>query len=70
MANLSMQVQKEAALLKGSHEQLRYGQSLMIALKNVDAELYVKVTGTEYDCFYDDDRVETFLNYLDKQWVN
>lgn len=39
----------------------RQGQSLMNALKDMDEELYMKITATKHDCFYEDSIVESFL---------
>jgi hypothetical protein len=48
---------------------LRYGQSLMVALWDVWPEKYKEITGTDYDCFYDDATTRLTLDKLEKEWV-
>lgn len=38
------------------YPQLRKGQSLMNALHDLDPDLYVKITGTDADCYYLDEK--------------
>jgi len=45
---------------------LRKGQAFMIALSRIRYDLYEKITGTEYDCFYDDNKVMKFLRYINQ----
>jgi hypothetical protein len=40
---------------------LRKGQSMMLALSNVDMELYKELTNTEADCFFDDEKIGAFM---------
>ena len=47
---------------------LRYGQSIMNELWAVDPEKYKEITGTDYDCFYDDSIVPLLLEKLEKEW--
>jgi hypothetical protein len=49
-----------------AHKGLRLGQSYMNALFVVDDKIYNKITGTESDCFYDDNKIINFINYLNK----
>lgn len=49
-----------------TNEELRFGQSLMIALKELDNDLYSKITGTEYDPFYKDIRIPRFEDKLNE----
>jgi hypothetical protein len=50
--------------------ELRYGQTVMNVLAKYDSEKYKKITGTEYDCFYDDGIVSKTLDKLKKEWNN
>lgn len=43
---------------------LRIGQSYMIALGEVNLDLYKEVTATDYDCFYNDDKIVKFVEFL------
>jgi hypothetical protein len=45
---------------------LRYGQAIMNLLNQTRPEIYQKINGTELDCFYNDEKVETLLEYLEK----
>jgi hypothetical protein len=44
---------------------LRVGQSMMVVLNRVNPVLYHEMTGTVLDPFYDDDKVDNFLAWLD-----
>lgn len=46
---------------------LRLGQSYMNALADVRMDLYEEVTATEYDCFYNDDKIIKFVEYLNNE---
>ena len=50
--------------------ELREGQVLMNVLFQYDYETYKDITGTEYDCFYDNKKINSTLNYLRKRWSN
>jgi len=54
---------------KETHHQssLRYGQAIMNLLFSRHPEIYQEITGTELDCFYDDEKVENLLEYLEKR---
>jgi len=43
---------------------LREGQSYMNALYDINPSLYEKASGTDADCFYVDDNIPQFLNFL------
>lgn len=43
-----------------SSEGIRRGQAWMNALAEVDFDLYAEVTGTEADCFYNDNKIDAF----------
>lgn len=45
---------------------LRYGQAIMNLLNQTRPEIYQEINGTELDCFYNDEKVETLLEYLEK----
>ncbi len=49
-------------------EQLRYGQYVMNELYNIWPEKYAEITGTSYDCFYDNTLVQSTLFKLEKDW--
>jgi hypothetical protein len=42
----------------------RKGQAMMNALREVAPELYDEITGSYYDCFYNDGKVGAFRDYL------
>jgi len=44
---------------------LRVGQSMMNVLFRSNFDLYVEMTGTDLDPFYDDEKVDNFLAWLD-----
>ena len=46
---------------------LRMGQSYMNALADVRMDFYEEVTATEYDCFYVDDKIIKFIEYLNDE---
>jgi hypothetical protein len=43
---------------------LRLGQSYMNALAEINMDFYKEVTATEYDCFYNDNKIVKFMDYL------
>jgi len=49
-------------------DELRYGQILMNELCNVWPDKYNEITGTKYDCFYNDDNINLVLDNLRKFW--
>ena len=58
---------------KKSKGEMRYGQSLMNALAEIDIEAYRDIseknmTVGSIDPFYTDKHVNKFLNYLDDRW--
>lgn len=54
--------------MRASHKELRYGQSVMIVLGEVWMDKYREITGTDYDCFYDDAVAPLTLNRLEMDW--
>jgi hypothetical protein len=53
-----------ATAYKDSNKELRLGQSLMIALQELDKDLYNKIVDTVYDPFYMDIRIPKFEERL------
>jgi hypothetical protein len=43
---------------------LRLGQSYMNALAIINVDFYNEVTAIEYDCFYNDNKIVKFIDYL------
>lgn len=48
--------------------EFRYGQTLMNTLYLVWPEKHKEITTLEYDCFYDDSKVDILLTKLAKEW--
>ena len=49
---------------------LRNGQALMNALHALAPQLYTEVSGTKADCFYQDELIPEFLEFLKgKSWL-
>ena len=48
--------------------ELRYGQTVMNVLSEIWPEQYSRITGSDYDCFYDDGTTESTLKELEKRW--
>lgn len=46
----------------------RYGQSLMNVLHGVCPEKYQQITGTNNDCYYDDNKVKATIELLEINW--
>jgi hypothetical protein len=46
----------------------RLGQAYMNVLRDYREDLYQQVTGTRYDPFYDDNRISSFLSWVDNNW--
>lgn len=44
--------------------QLRLGQSYMIALHEINKQIYEDITATKYDCFYSDNLIDKFVEFL------
>lgn len=62
--DLLVQVDTLAKFMKKANPELREGQCLMNALFEVNRILYIQITGTEADCFYDDKKIPDFWNKL------
>lgn len=56
---------RELATKKANtHLQLRIGQAYMLALHELDPQLYGEITGTIKDPFYDDKKMKEFNQFL------
>ena len=49
---------------------LRYGQTVMNTLSEVWPDKHRELTSTDLDCFYNDNKADTTLSYLEKAWNN
>ena len=49
---------------------LRYGQTVMNTLSEVWYEKHRELISTDLDCFYNDNKADTTLRYLEKAWNN
>ena len=58
--NILSDTYSNASLLMKGNPNLRLGQSLMIALHDLDKNLYDKINGTVYDPFYSDIKIVAF----------
>ena len=59
---------KLASGIQSNHPEIRYGQSLMIALNNLDMGIYEEICNTEADCFYDDSKCMEFFTEVSTRW--
>lgn len=55
---------EECRYIKSAHPEFRIGQSWMNALHKHYPATYNLVTGTDKDPFYDDEKIESFLNFI------
>ena len=46
------------------HPELRYGQAMINSLHDIRPDLYQRVTGTENDCFYNDNKIINLIGFL------
>lgn len=56
-------------LLQGNTN-LRVGQCYMIALCDIDNNVYHEILGTEADCFYDNTKIKHFYEFLNSKVYN
>jgi hypothetical protein len=49
---------------------LRYGQTIMNTLSEVWPDKHRELESTDWDCFYNDNKADTTLSYLEKTWNN
>lgn len=61
---LLIEVDTLGKFLQKKHPEFRQGQALMVALSEINPELYKTITGTEADCFYDDKKIPSFFAKL------
>jgi hypothetical protein len=47
---------------------LRYGQTVMNTLSEVWPDKHRELISTDLDCFYNDNKTNTTLSYLEKVW--
>ena len=47
---------------------LRYGQTVMNTLSEVWPDKHKELTSTDLDCFYNDNKADRTLGYLEKIW--
>ena len=47
---------------------LRYGQTVMNTLSEVWPDKHRELISTDLDCFYNDNKTDTTLRYLEKAW--
>ena len=47
---------------------LRYGQTVMNTLSEVWPDKHKELTSTNLDCFYNDNKADITLGYLEKVW--
>lgn len=50
------------------HFNLRRGQNLMNFLHSIWPEMYDIITGSKYDCFYNDNKIDKTIGYLAEEW--
>ena len=62
--NLLVEVDTIAKFMRKSHPELREGQSLMVALFEINPNLFKEISGSVFDCFYDDKKIPAFWNKL------
>ena len=47
---------------------LRYGQTVMNTLSEVWPDKHRELISTDLDCFYNDNKADTTLSYLEQAW--
>ena len=50
--------------IKRDNHFLRLGQLYMNTLHELRPDVYEEITGTDYDCFYTDDKISDFFTFL------
>jgi len=58
-------VQLQGSMMRSKND-YRQGQAYFNALEEVDSNLAEKVRGTRLDPFYNDDRIDLFLDYVNR----
>ena len=54
--------------LSTKNNYIRDGQYLMTLLSNISPVLYDELTNNEFDCFYDNNKIQKTLFWLRKNW--
>ena len=57
---------RAAGVMFAENLDMRAGQCLMLALRELDRDAYILITGTAADCFYNDNRVGAFWARLEE----
>lgn len=47
----------------------RKGQAIFNALREADYHLYEELTGTKFDCFYNDSKIDACLAFIYAKWA-
>ena len=63
----SKKVHNKALKMVKDHPELRLGQAVMNVLHKYYPDIYNKITDTECDCFYLDERVDMCLSRIDAE---
>lgn len=61
-----LNIRKKAAQYITKNTEIREGQSVFLAANDLFPDKAQQLKNTNYDCFYDDDRIEIFLIQLQK----
>lgn len=64
----SMQERFNEAYLKNVSQGLRKGQSIFNAVHEVDSETANELRATDIDCYYFDDRIDSFMTSVYTKW--
>lgn len=59
-----IEIKKEAAKLVRVNTEIRYGQAVFVTAYAMFPYATNKLRNTEYDCYYHDDRINSFLTQL------
>jgi len=59
-------LKKRADKIKRAHKDMRYGQSLMVALSFENKFVYEQVQPTESNCFYEEKKIPAFLDFISR----
>ncbi len=61
---LSTLIRVSMSLVRSSEGSIRKGQAYMNVLYKLRPDLYDTITGTNSDCFYNDDKIDDFMKFL------
>lgn len=59
-----IEIKKNAAKMIKANTEIRYGQAIFNAAYTMFPHATNKLRSTEYDCYYDDSRINDFLTKL------